>query len=425
VISIEDRLADAYRAAAETVAPGSLRPLGDLGAVISSRNGKAGTWRYKNRARPRLIAPLAAAAAMACVAVAVAVAGNGGPAGEHGPRTPATLPAGTPAPLPPYFIGMYSDPGNDLFSDLAVYDAATGAVVTNLASRTHGLTFTAVAATASSTEFLVAAEPVSDGGIGCGATLYVVKLTRAGKLASMSALPGAPHPGYVPVSGLAVSADGGTVAMASGPCYVKGEGSWPNRIELLSLSSGRARRWTPGGPTVLPSLGSLSSDGRSLAFSNFAGEGRGRAANDGAARLVRASAENGSLATAARVVVPGSLTAPYGVESVALSPDGAVLYACTRRAATTPGYPPLVILAAYHTTDGHMLRVLGRWHSHQVPCVLAMAPSGDYALVTGLFTAPAPYAYRVNLSTGRAAPVGRALVPGRPPGDKDPYAIAW
>jgi len=107
---------------------------------------------------------------MACVAVAVAVAGNGGPAGDGGQRIPATLPGGTPAPLPPYFIGLYSDPGNDLFSDLAVYDAATGAVVTDIASRTQGLTFTAVAATASSTEFLAAAEPVSDGGIGCGAT---------------------------------------------------------------------------------------------------------------------------------------------------------------------------------------------------------------------------------------------------------------
>ena len=425
MISIEDRLADAYRGAAETVAPGSLRPLGELGAVISPRRGAFGPLRHGSRARFRLIAPLAAAAAMACVAVVVAIAGNGGPAGKGGRGMAATLPDGTPAPSPPYFIGMYSDPRNDQFSDLAVYDATTGVVITDLASRTHGLTFSAVAATASSTEFVAAAEPVSDGRIGCGATLYQLKLTAAGRLASLSALPGAPHPGYVPVSGLQVSADGRAVAMESGPCYVQGRGSSPDRLELLSLADGRARQWTPGGPTVFPYLGSLSSDGRSLAFSNLAGEGSSRGTNDGAARMVRFSAKNGSLTAAARVVVPGSRSPAHGVESVALSPDGAVLYACARRSATAAGYHYSAVLAAYDAANGHMIRVLGSWNSNQVPCQLAMAPSGRYALVTGLFTAPAPYAYRVNLSTGQAVPVGRALIPGRPPGNKDPYIIAW
>jgi len=81
-------------------------------------------------------------------------------------------PSGRPAPLPPYFLGIYSNPGNDLFNNLAVYDAATGAVVTDLASRTRGLTFTAVAATSSSTQLVAAAEPASGGRIGCGATIY-------------------------------------------------------------------------------------------------------------------------------------------------------------------------------------------------------------------------------------------------------------
>lgn len=395
------------------------------GALISPRRLATGTWRHRRRPQIRVIAPLAAAAAMACVAIAVAVVGNGGPQGHRGSRTQTTLPSGTPAPRPPYFLGIYSDPRNDLFSDLAVYDAATGAVVTDLASRTHGLTFTAVAATASSTEFLAAAEPASGGRIGCGATIYQVKLTAAGRLASLSPLPGAPHPGYVPVSGLHVSADGSTLAVESGPCYVQGSGSWPYRIELLRLADGGARRWRPAGPTIIPSLGSLSSDGRSLAFSNYIGIGTGQAANDGAARIVRASAKSGSLTAAAHVVVPGSRTAPYGVESVALSPDGKVLYACSRRAATAAGYHYSAVLAAYHAASGRKIRVLGNWNSDQFPCLLAMAPSGDYALVTGLFAAPEPYAYRVNLSTGQATPIGRAFTPGRPAGDTDPSMIAW
>ena len=424
MISIEDRLADAYRSAAETVAPGSLRPLGEPGAVISPRRRGAGP-THKSRARIRLIAPLAAAAAMACVAIAVAVAGTGGPASNGQPKVPAMLPDGPPAPMPPYFLGIYNDPGNDSFSNLAVYDAATGTVVADLGSRTHGLTFTALAATAGSTEYLAAAEPVSGGRIGCGATIYQVKLTAKGRLASLSPLPGVPHPGYVPVSGLQVSADGSTLAIESGPCYVQGSGSFPYRIELLRLADGRARRWRPAGPTIMPFLGSLSADGRSLAFSNYAGMGTGWATNDGAARVVRASAKSGSLTAAARIVVPGTLSPAHGVEGVALSPDGKVLYACSRQAATAAGYHYSAVLAAYHAAGGRKIRVLGSWNSDQSPCLLAITPSGDYALVTGLFTAPAPYAYRVNLSTGQTTPVGRAFTPGRPAGDTDPYTIAW
>ena len=414
----EERLADALAARAHAVDPASVRPLPAAPRVGERRAGRRHVW----------LAPVAAAVSVAVIAAVVGIVAHRVSRDNHeriGAGKLATLPGGRPAPLPPYFIGMYPDRSNDLFSDLAVYDAATGAVVTDLASRTPGLTFTAVAATARSTEFLAAAEPVSGGGIGCGATLYEVKLTADGRLASLSALPGAPHPGYVPVSGLEVSADGRTVAVESGPCYIQGRGSLPDRVELLSLANGRVRRWTPGGHTVMPFLGSLSADGRSLAFSDLAGVGTSRGVNDGSARIVRISAKNGPLTAAARVVVPGSKSPAFGVESVALSPDGKVLYACTRRAATAAGYHYASVLAAYHAADGHLIRVLGSWNSDQFPCELAIAPSGHYALVTGLFTALAPYAYRVNLATGQAVPVGRALVPGRPQGDKDPYTIAW
>ena len=128
---------------------------------------------------------------------------------------------------------------------------------------------------------------------------------------------------------------------------------------------------------------------------------------------------------AARVVVAGIRSPAHGVEGVALSPDGKVLYACSRRPATAAGYHYSAVLAAYHAASGRKIRVLGSWNSDQSPCLLAMAPSGDYALVTGLFTAPGPYAYRVNLSTGKKAPVGRAFTPGRPAGDTDPGTIAW
>jgi hypothetical protein len=95
-------------------------------------------------------------------------------------------------------------------------------------------------------------------------------------------------------------------------------------------------------------------------------------------------------------------------------PDGAVLCACSRLAATAAGYHYSVVFAAYHA---------GKWPQDPRAGVVEQRPvlvparrvlSGDYALVTGIFTAPAPYAYWVNLSTGQATPVGRAFTPGRP-----------
>jgi len=55
---------------------------------------------------------------------------------------------------------------------------------------------------------------------------------------------------------------------------------------------------------------------------------------------------------AARVVVPGSRSQAHGVEGVALSPDGKVLYACSRRPATPAGYHYSAVLAAYHAASG-------------------------------------------------------------------------
>jgi hypothetical protein len=418
----EERLRAAAREAARVFpAAGDLPPLRLPETSGRRRHSVRGAMSDLTRNRMWL-APVAAATAVAAVAVAAVFVAPGTRSGHGGQPARVSLPGGQPASKPPYFLGLYTSPGNDLFSNLAVYDAASGAVVTDLAPRTHGLTFTAVAATASSTEFVAAAEPASGGHIGCGATIYQVKLTTAGRLVSLAPLPGAPRPGYV--SGIEVSADGSTLAIESAPCYVQGQGSTPDQIELLSAA--RTRRWKPAGPTIIPELGSLSFDGSSLAFSNFIGEGTEHGSNDGAARIVRSRARSGSLTNAARVVVAhGSRATGAGVESAALSPDGRILYACSRQAVKEGRSRYSLALAAYRVASGRKIRVLGSWPSDEGPCQLAIAASGDYALITGIFAAPRPYAYRVNLSTGQATPVGKAPAPGRRTGDTDPYIIAW
>lgn len=170
----KERLADALAARAEAVDSASVRPLPDVPRVSE----------WSARRRRVWLVPVAAAVSVAVIAAVVGIVAQRVPQDNHersAAGMSAALPDGAPVPLPPYFIGIYNDPRNDLFSNMAVYDAATGAVIADTASSTHGLTFTAVAATASRAEFLAAAEPVSGGRIGCGATLYEVKLTAAGR----------------------------------------------------------------------------------------------------------------------------------------------------------------------------------------------------------------------------------------------------
>jgi len=68
VNSIEDRLRDAYRDAAENVRPDTIRQLGGLSVTISRR-----PFRRSRRITSRVIIPLTAATAVVVVAIAMAV----------------------------------------------------------------------------------------------------------------------------------------------------------------------------------------------------------------------------------------------------------------------------------------------------------------------------------------------------------------
>ena len=135
---IEDQLRDAYRAAAETVEPGSIRPLGDHISAISETGRSA---RRPGRWPGRLMIPMAAAAAVAAIAILTTliiprvILG----ARSHG-RSPAT-------PVSKFAVAMAGMPGvySEGAKTLTIFNATSGTTVATVASPRRHMYFAGVA----------------------------------------------------------------------------------------------------------------------------------------------------------------------------------------------------------------------------------------------------------------------------------------
>src|SRR6202035_3851836 len=121
--STEDRLRDAFRADAQTIQPGTIRPRADLADVSDPAPG--GRARGIGSAGPRrrlLISLSAAAAVIAIVGAAALVSSGSSPVVPVvGSRTAA--PGGPVQAAPRYLVGLLSN-------GLGVYNAATGRRIT-------------------------------------------------------------------------------------------------------------------------------------------------------------------------------------------------------------------------------------------------------------------------------------------------------
>jgi hypothetical protein len=350
---LEQRLRDAYRAAAATVRPDSVRGLYELRV-------------HAGQVRPRrwflgsgLALPLGAAAAVTALVLAVAVivprlaARHGGVvATEPGVRIPQfTL----------------ADDG----SDLRVIQTVTGRVVGEI-SAPAGLTFTGqwgnlpdVAGTANDRRFFVLASPVSHG---CRAFLYKVQLGGGGQ-PSLVRLPVA-LPAGTGTHALAVSGDGRTAALLLSSCGNPPDTNAMQRnggIVLVDLATGHlTRQWSygpdevgqllPGGPSVY-----LSADGAQLAFPVYPSPKSGQ--GEPTVRMLATSAPSGTLDSASRVAWrPPQGEAMDTLPQMALSPDGETLYACVG-ATSSP------TLVAFSAATGRQIRVLYAWaRSRYIDC---------------------------------------------------------
>ena len=390
-MSIEERVRDAFGAAAEEVRPGTLR---ECPAPRRRR-----PWLL-NASPRRAVVPLATAALVVVIAVAASLGTSqltrGHSAGGLGSLR-ATL------GMPRYFMTVVGE-----FSPLIARDARTGKVLGQVPAPRGTSDIVAVAGTEDDRTFLVVADGRADGT--CAATFYRLRLDGHG-------LPGPLVPLGVTIRGiavndLAVTPDGRVAAFAASYCNGHtGQTSQAGELVLINLQTHQTRRWTttsiPWGPSGL----SFTADGSLLSFTSLVPAGyqtvpspavpgkRIRAMRySGPATLVlSASAPEGPAVARARIVLP-AVAAPV------ISSDGTRLYGCTTPASIRVNGILLesAVLSEYDATTGQRLRVLHSWPPRLAGdlCQPGRDASGRYLLVLR----PGQFGL-IDIASGRLADV--------------------
>jgi hypothetical protein len=374
---LEDRLRDAYRAAAETVRPLAAEdPRDTPGPRVRARGGPR---------RRRVLIPLAAAAAV--IAVVAGLVLVSGPA-----STPQAQPA-RPGPLPPGAPRFYLDV--PAVGPLRVYDTATGKVVGSRQPPGAGAQFAGQVAAINARTFLTAVSAPGRGS--CHTRLYEFRLNGRGQPGPLTPLP-VTLPGYFSgPNGLSVTPDGRLAAYAVllGRCTISSVAR-SEQVGVANLVTGRSRTWTvpKQGPLLSSSTVSLSADGRRVAVTQPLANPRNTSAST--ARMLSTSAPEGHLDQRATVD-----SAPATVWA-ALSPDGRSLYTCQQILSATTGLGGITY--ATRSVTSQRQRVIARWSRRAAPvCAAGLDSSGRYLLIEVPDTRPinAGHLVVVDLNTGR------------------------
>jgi hypothetical protein len=384
--STEDRRRDAFRADAQTIQPGTIRPRASLADVPQPAPGGRARGTGSAGPRRRLLIPLSAAAAVAAIVAAVALVSSGSSPLVPPVRPWTAAPAGPVRAAPRYLVGL-------LRNGVGVYDAGTGRRITLVTPPRGGLEFDGAAATSNDRVFVVAASSQHHG---CYTDLYRLSLTAGGRLAGLAPLAVPRVAGALLGStALTASTSGQVIGYSAGNC--SGGHGWAG---VIRLASRQVRRW------ALTSEGlyslSMSPGGQTLFFDDSQVYG-----GDGTIRALPTSAPAGPLMRRARIVLPAS----SGLDqtgSVAVTGGGKILLGCRETQRTA-------VLASYATATGRELAVLHTWrHVDTAPCEISVTPSGGYALVTDIDSG---LGSRLDLYTGRARAIGG--------GAGQPVGIAW
>ena len=335
---LEDRVRDAYQAAAQTVQPQTLRRTSPMPATGSPPRSR----------RMNMFAPLAAAMAV-IVVIGVGVALPRLLAGASGNPAAPRISAPPPAHYPPFRVVVTVSDSNRK-SKLLVESAATGHVVSTLAPPWQGAMWIDVAATADATRFIAAAEPQSSPY--APTRLYTLTLSARGAVSGLTPLAVPALPGEL--TSLAASADGSTVAYTTfGPGDV---------YEAGVVTGGRTRHWSvPAGVIAGIWRVSVSGDGGMLAFIT---QGISRGGTEDTAWVLPAGSAPGSLTARATKVydhtyIGGAGHAMTILQSALISQDGGTLYLCTT--ASSASGRTVTRVTAYRTADRASLGTISNW----------------------------------------------------------------
>jgi dipeptidyl aminopeptidase/acylaminoacyl peptidase len=289
VNTLEDRLRDAYRAAADTVRPETVLP----GAILSPL-GRDRRRARRGPSRRRLLIPLAAAAAVVAVAAAVTMLLPSAAPGFGRGHSAETQAGPVMLTTPGYFVALNWTQSPSMF----VVNATTGAGGPQISLPFPAADLTSVATGDGQTFVVAATAPGS-----CSTTLYRFSLAANGTPGAMTA--------FTKVDGqisdpwaMAVSAGTRYVAYQTVACGQQIEQSnSKGYLSVLDTVTGQTRQWT----TFSTGNVSISADGSVVGFGN---------------EVIDTSAAPGSLAARGRVVATDSEFGPSVNFDVRNSPHG-------------------------------------------------------------------------------------------------------
>jgi len=410
---VEDRLREAYRAAAQTIPPDGIRsPREPVTVIAPGRTRRRG----RRAADARILVPLAAAAAIVAIAAGVPALLSGRtpaaprPTGGAGlasapptrphravlpkkaqPRTPTLdIPPGAP----PFFVTTDGGPGTTLY----VYRTDTARLVAQVTLPHPGDSFAAAAATSDPLRYVVAVGHAYT----CGTRLYTIRLSPDGQSAIYKALSVATLP--EDVSSLAVTPDARSLAYAGEFCSDSSGGQ--GDIGYVNLATRAISRWTAPKQENIGSL-SLSASGSEIGFT--VGPTKLFQAEAG---LLATDAPTGTVAERAQVIASAGQFRPAGTvpEGAMLSPGGRTMYICGAGISVGNAPPPATPDPLFTFTGGtlkHTAHLAGAGS-----CGLSLDPSGRFLLAqtSGGYGTGTPALQLIDVATGKktALPVPTA-----------------
>jgi hypothetical protein len=394
VNTVEERLRDAYRAAAETVRPEAVLAVGVRG--MHDDDPRPARRRRHILMRGRLLIPLAAAAAVTAVAIAASVLVPRSAPGRSGAGQVAAASRGTPA----FFVAL----NWSLHPSMVVVNATTGTRGATISLPFQATRLTSVA-TGDGRTFVAGARTA-----GCRTSLYRFRVSARGKptaLTPFRSVPGAiGGPWY-----MAVSSDGRTIAYATLPCGqasgVRAQGQ-PEKghLAVLNTVSGRTRHWTymAGGNQAIPGSGdvSLSADGRVVTFADWE---------------LRTDAAPGSLIQRGRAVMrKGEFGPSVILGGLEVAPDGKTAYFGTFRVRHDKPVWKDWQLRAFDLATGQTSLVRSLPGTQGTPAAVSADPAGRFLMIE-YATHHGTRLARLDIATGRLTPLNAPWVVDA--------AIAW
>jgi hypothetical protein len=394
---LDDRLREAFRAAVDTVQPGTIKSEVLIGAPS------------RHRRRLAMLAPLAAAAAVAlAIGGAMAI-----PHLDSAAAHPATRTASRPVTgngQPPFVL--LQDAKQSRNPAYEVRSAVTGQLTATITPPRPGAYWVGATGSGTGRTFVLSAETRGATGSvdSCDWSAYTLRLTAAGSVSSLSPLsvPGTPDNGSMTITTPVLSADGSTLAYVASQCGGPVRPSYQDTIVVAA--HGNVHRYAvtlpglSGGKPVSSWISSLSLSANGSELGYVTGEyAFSYPTVPGGAWVLATSAPSGPAAQSAHeIFTDGTRRGPWA-NALVLSSDASTGYLLARTGGPhTLGYA----LSAYDVGTGSLTRVLHTWHGLPFQAGTEVA-AGDRAIIWGW----APnQAAEVNLGTGAAAPyLPRAL----------------